>query len=334
MKITAPNTTHIPNVIFDYWMSRLSPGEFKILMCICRKTFGWQKESDKISRSQIVEMTGLSREGVRKSLSILEDYGLILKTEQFNTQGDNDPNLYEILVEDEKKPGVGNSVAQGGATQLPTGRPLSCPTKEIPTKETIQNIYAPASAAAQADTHSSSKQKIPYRTVCLTERMPNHPAMEQFKKCFNTPLVGICDQDHADLIAKHGESTVKQAYELLAEWKISKAEMEPKVVKKHTDIQRLRKWVIKEAKENNTSSSGYKRTGKLAIQADVSAMEEMKANPRPVNAGYEFEMKSLEEVSKRMGITVEQLKIKTFGSLEKADEYFANLKAKDEKVKR
>jgi len=73
------NYTQIPNTFFDYWMAVLSPGEFKILMCIARKTFGWRKGTDAISLSQIVKMTGLSRRGVVKSLSVLESRNLIIR---------------------------------------------------------------------------------------------------------------------------------------------------------------------------------------------------------------------------------------------------------------
>ena len=52
-----PNTSAIPNVLFDYWMEKLSPAEFKVLLCIARKTYGWHKDNDLISIKQIEKMT-------------------------------------------------------------------------------------------------------------------------------------------------------------------------------------------------------------------------------------------------------------------------------------
>jgi hypothetical protein len=48
-----PNTTQIPNEVFDTLMSHLSGGELKVLLYICRRTFGFRKDSDSISLTQI-----------------------------------------------------------------------------------------------------------------------------------------------------------------------------------------------------------------------------------------------------------------------------------------
>ena len=53
VKIYQPNTTQIHNVILDYWMSILPNAEFKCLLAIARKTFGWQKKNDTITKKQI-----------------------------------------------------------------------------------------------------------------------------------------------------------------------------------------------------------------------------------------------------------------------------------------
>lgn len=97
-KIQAPNFTMIPNIIFDYWLARLSPAECKVLFVICRKTFGWHKDNDVISLSQIENQTGLSRQGVIKSMKILIEHELIKKTLMKNTDGGNAPNLYCVNV--------------------------------------------------------------------------------------------------------------------------------------------------------------------------------------------------------------------------------------------
>jgi phage replication O-like protein O len=136
-KILAPNVTYVPNIIFDYWLNRLSPAEFKVLLAICRKTFGWHKVQDKISLTQLEKLTGLSRKGIEKSLKILEKHGLIEKEKSKCPHGGNGVNKYVINVysvtneEDQGRElstlGVGNSGNQG--------RELSTVTKETITKE-------------------------------------------------------------------------------------------------------------------------------------------------------------------------------------------------------
>ena len=113
--ITEPNYTQIPNVIFDYWMNVLTPAEFKVLMCICRKTFGWHKRRDKVSLTQIMKSTGLSRGGIIKNVQCLVDHGLIGKIQSKTEDGDDAPNLFEVIIHSNKDDGV-NSV--GGGSHL------------------------------------------------------------------------------------------------------------------------------------------------------------------------------------------------------------------------
>jgi phage replication O-like protein O len=62
-----PNFTAVPNMIFDEIMKGLNEGEFKTLMAICRYTYGWGKQFDKISLSQLAEMTGMHRSSVARA---------------------------------------------------------------------------------------------------------------------------------------------------------------------------------------------------------------------------------------------------------------------------
>ena len=93
-----PNTSSIPNILFDYWMLHLTPAEFKVLMCIARKTYGWRKDFDRISITQIEKMTGLSRKGITKNLDALIEHGLITKIKSKTSDGDDAPNQYEVNV--------------------------------------------------------------------------------------------------------------------------------------------------------------------------------------------------------------------------------------------
>ncbi|NGP89694.1 replication protein [Fodinibius halophilus] len=60
--------TMIPNFIFDEQLESLSGGELKILLMIYRKTVGFDKKSDKISYSQLVEFTGLSKSTISQGI--------------------------------------------------------------------------------------------------------------------------------------------------------------------------------------------------------------------------------------------------------------------------
>lgn len=77
--INQPNYTQCPNVFFDEILKNLSGSATKVFCVIMRKTFGWQKERDRISYSQIMELTGIgSRSSVSKAIKELEGLGIII----------------------------------------------------------------------------------------------------------------------------------------------------------------------------------------------------------------------------------------------------------------
>lgn len=123
---------------------------------------------------------------------------------------------------------------------------------------------------------SSSKSKKTFQTSELVEMCSYHPEAQKFKEAFNRPLIGITDEDHKALMIKYGLDNTRKFYQYLADWKISKAQVSPKDLFGHTDIHRIKKWVIKQVLENPTSMpGGYKRTGKMAIEADKTAMAKL-----------------------------------------------------------
>ena len=75
--ITAPNYTQIPDVFIDDWMAKLSPAEFKVLMCLCRLLSYKESPSISISKKELVGMTGLSKSLITSALNKLQDNGLI-----------------------------------------------------------------------------------------------------------------------------------------------------------------------------------------------------------------------------------------------------------------
>lgn len=147
LKIKAPNFTMIPNVIFDYWMKVLENLEFKILLCICRKTLGWHKDKDSLSMNQIADLTNSSKDGVRKCLKKLESYGLIKRYVSKNSYGDNNPNVYELHIYEDSEEikeindyslgktdsvaQVGDSVVQGVGDSVVHPRDSVAPQKKL-----------------------------------------------------------------------------------------------------------------------------------------------------------------------------------------------------------
>ena len=52
---TSPNGTIVPDDVFDVLLPRLSEAELRVLLYIIRRTFGFKREADAISLSQLVD---------------------------------------------------------------------------------------------------------------------------------------------------------------------------------------------------------------------------------------------------------------------------------------
>jgi len=81
MAVSLPNHTQIPNELLDEYMQEMTGAELKVVLVICRKTFGWHKEIDRISFSQLVELTGMTRSSVNSGLQKAMKRGLIARRE-------------------------------------------------------------------------------------------------------------------------------------------------------------------------------------------------------------------------------------------------------------
>lgn len=87
-----PNTTQVPNAIIDLLMPFLHDGEARILMYLCRRTYGFQREADSISLPQFVDGirsgerqldfgAGVSRQGAMNALAVLKAIGIVEQIE-------------------------------------------------------------------------------------------------------------------------------------------------------------------------------------------------------------------------------------------------------------
>jgi hypothetical protein len=105
---SSPNFTTVPDEFFDELAPRLGASELKVLLYIMRRTFGFKKQRDSISLSQMVEGivkkdgqrldigTGLKKAAVCKALVILEKKGIIVRTKQFDFSGGAIATSYQL----------------------------------------------------------------------------------------------------------------------------------------------------------------------------------------------------------------------------------------------
>lgn len=104
-----PNSTQIPDIILDTWIAKLNGAEFKVLMYVARRTYGFGKmDGDAISIGQIAKGivkkngerldygTGLSRDTVCTALSSLEEKGIIRRRQRESKVKGHLPNFYSL----------------------------------------------------------------------------------------------------------------------------------------------------------------------------------------------------------------------------------------------
>ena len=130
------NTTQIPNVILDEWMTHLSGSEFKVVMYVARRTYGFGKVGDDISIDQIAEGikkadgsrldkgTGLSRASVIRAVASLKNKKVLKKGRNSDGRRGDTANTYALNLNRRQKraddPGSQNDTPPG--SQNETGR--------------------------------------------------------------------------------------------------------------------------------------------------------------------------------------------------------------------
>lgn len=96
--LKSPNYTQIPNDILDKLMPRLSPTEFKIIMCLARLTLGWHVECAEASLSELSALSGLSRRTIQRAIIELESLGLIAVSRERLDAKSCAINIYALII--------------------------------------------------------------------------------------------------------------------------------------------------------------------------------------------------------------------------------------------
>ena len=199
-----PTTTPTPDEIFDVWLPELSLSELRVLLYIVRRTFGFGKDADAISLSQLTNGitkktgevldrgTGLSRPSVFKAVQSLEDKGLIEVHRTMAEDGLNEINIYSLRFREEVgKPftygekdtalGVGKSSTYG-RKNIYLGVGKESTPQETVRQETVEQQNDLDKSKDRVESASTSSTYQPSETITLllsafstqTLHDPNH----------------------------------------------------------------------------------------------------------------------------------------------------------------
>ncbi len=164
-----PNTFQTPNVLVDDLMRLMTGDEVKCYLVIVRKTFGWLKRTDRIAKSQIIELTGLSDGTVDVCMKSLVKFNIVKRLAEndpaknygveWEIQTDESAIYYGSLqgrANDRKAVGAartakmrsrGGDVAQPQVVAHTGGGDVAQPPQKTLSKTTKEHIYIDPIAA-------------------------------------------------------------------------------------------------------------------------------------------------------------------------------------------
>jgi hypothetical protein len=111
-----PNYTQVPDELFDVLMPSLSECELRVLLYIVRRTFGFKRDSDFISLSQLVDGittrdgerldfgAGVARSSAVRAIKGLLEKGVIVATKRSSIQRGNETTSYALRFKSTSTP--------------------------------------------------------------------------------------------------------------------------------------------------------------------------------------------------------------------------------------
>ncbi|HID9529905.1 TPA: replication protein [Proteus mirabilis] len=164
--------TKLANELYEELIgANLTKNQAKVAHAICRKTYGFNKKTDRISDSQLAELTRLPRQKVNKAKNELIAMKVIVKVGM--TIGPN-KNLTEWDIPDCHQNGVivTKTVTKSVTKSVTALSPKQGHTKETITKEKKENKNTMSEEVRSANEKSNSEPTKP------------DPFLESFEKIF------------------------------------------------------------------------------------------------------------------------------------------------------
>lgn len=173
--------------------------ERQVFDAIARKTWGFQKKNDRISNTQLSEMTGLHKNHVSRALKSLIDRGIVTKNGiELGIQKDyrlwTDKKIPK-MVSNKKIPKMVSGDTKNGIKKIPK----MVSTKEK--KETIQNNVIYTRARAQNVFEKNDKEKLEYYGAVLAKELSDEKSLGFY--------IGACSVFNADKLIRKAKEIVK-----------------------------------------------------------------------------------------------------------------------------
>lgn len=157
-----PNYTQVPNWFLDNFQD-LSLSEIKVMLSICRYTFGYHKDRAKLSLSTLERLTGLTQKSIIAGASDLIKRGWVVKTPKGRSfEYELDLDLALSTLEQVKEQNLPVPVVGIETTLEQVKGPTLEQVKDIKEREEIKpETNSPAGAAITSEPEKPSKSSKP-----------------------------------------------------------------------------------------------------------------------------------------------------------------------------
>jgi hypothetical protein len=188
-----PNYTPVPDELFDEQLPDLTGAELKVLLYIIRRTFGFKRDSDNISLSQMLNGlrtrdgrvldrgVGLTKKTLLQAIKSLEEQRIILTERRRSLERGDEPTSYRLNVRatpggEETTLPVGEKIRHGGGGESPPGPwGKNYPTQETGLQETDLDLSRFDGPHGCVDTPENGRRHSPGRG---RQASPTEPADE------------------------------------------------------------------------------------------------------------------------------------------------------------
>lgn len=137
------NYTETPNALFDDHLPSLTEAELKILLVVCRYTWGYHKDEVLLTRQDFADRTGLSIRSITDGLA-----GLVTKDLIWRYEESGKGSVYVLAVNGQSVPG--QILPPQGEQNPARVQGKFCPPLLI-TKENLKESISPTPLTADAD---------------------------------------------------------------------------------------------------------------------------------------------------------------------------------------
>jgi phage replication O-like protein O len=186
-----PTTTPVPDQVFNELLPLLTGAELKVLLYICRRTFGFKKDYDRISLDQMINGirkkngkvldtgTGLSKASVARALKKLSGKNIITRHRNSSSKRGHEPTTYSLNMlaplSQNKTRGVSEmrqGMSHGRDTQQTTRQQTN---KQQPALVATLKKYGLAQKTAEWLVDQHGEEKVGEKIDFLEYRLKENP---------------------------------------------------------------------------------------------------------------------------------------------------------------